>query len=35
MATPDQTERLKQIGEWCKWYAAVDTAAIGGISALV
>jgi len=35
MATDNQIEGIKLIGEWCKWYAAVDTAAIAAIGALV
>jgi hypothetical protein len=30
-ASPDQTEGLKLIGEWCKWLVTVETAAIGVI----
>lgn len=28
MATKEQIEGIKLIGDWCKWYAAIDVAAI-------
>jgi hypothetical protein len=33
-ASPDQTEGLKLISEWCKWLITVETAAVGVVGAL-
>lgn len=32
-ATPQQTDGLKLIGDWCKWLITVETAAIAAIGA--
>ena len=34
MATDEQKEGLKFLDGWCKWFAAIDTAAIGGLGFL-
>jgi hypothetical protein len=34
-ATPQQADAIKLIGEWCKWFSTLETAAIAGIAAFL
>lgn len=34
MATPEQTEAIKLLGDWCKWLVTIETGSIAAIMAV-